>query len=54
MQKWNHNECWCECKKLDDWGPCKNDYMRNPRTCDCECNKACKIDEYLNVKLELD
>ena len=17
-QKWNHNECWCECKKLDD------------------------------------
>ena len=18
--------------------------------CDCECNKACKIDEYLNIK----
>ena len=19
-QKWNHDECWCECKELDDWG----------------------------------
>ena len=18
-QKWNHNECWCNCKELDDW-----------------------------------
>ena len=24
--------------------------MRNPNTCDCECNKACKIDEYLDFK----
>ena len=22
-QKWNHNECRCECKELDDWGFCK-------------------------------
>ena len=24
--------------------------MRNPGTCDDECNKACKIDEYLDIK----
>ena len=49
-QKWNQDECWCGCKELDDWSSCKNDYMWNPSTCDCECNKACKIDEYLNIK----
>ena len=24
--------------------------MRNRSTGDCECNKACKIDEYLDIK----
>ena len=24
-QNWNHDEHWCKCKKLDDWGSCKND-----------------------------
>ena len=24
--------------------------MWNSSTCDCECNKACKIDEYLDFK----
>ena len=24
--------------------------MWNPSTCDCECNKACKIDGYLDIK----
>ena len=42
-QKWNHDECQCECKELDDWGSCQNDYMRNLSTCYCEYNKACKI-----------
>ena len=23
--------------------------MQNPTTCDRECNKACKIDEYLDI-----
>ena len=48
--KWNHGECRCECKELDDWSFCKNDYMWNPSMCDCECNKICKIDEYLDIK----
>ena len=25
--------------------------MWNPCTCDCKCNKACKTDEYLDVKI---
>ena len=24
--------------------------MWNSSTCECECNKACKIDEYLDIK----
>ena len=27
-----------------------NDYMCNPCTCDCKCNKTCKIDEYLDIE----
>ena len=23
-QKWNHDECKCECKELDNWSSCKN------------------------------
>ena len=49
-QTWDHNECKFECTELEDWGSCKNDYMWNPSTCDCECNKACKIYEYLDIK----
>ena len=49
-QKWNHDECRCECRELDDWGSCKNDYIWNSSTCDCECNKAFKTDMYLNIK----
>ena len=35
---------------MDDWCFCKNDYIWNPSTCDCECNKACKSNEYLDIK----
>ena len=23
--KWNHGECWCESKELNDWGSCVKD-----------------------------
>ena len=46
----NHDECRCECKEFNDWSSCRNDYIWNPTTCDCECNKACKIDEHLDTK----
>ena len=42
-QKWNHDDCQCECKELDDWSSCKDDYMWNPSTCNCECNKTGKL-----------
>ena len=32
--------------ELDDWSSCRDDYMWNPGTCNWECNKVCKIDEY--------
>ena len=28
----------------------RDNYIWNPSTCYCECNKACKIDEYLDIK----
>ena len=48
-KKWNHEECRCWWKELDDWSSCKVEYMLNLSTCDCEANKACKIDEYLDI-----
>ena len=40
----------CEFKELDDRSSCKNDYMWRHSTCGFECNKACKIGEYLNIR----
>ena len=37
-------------KQLDDLGSSKKGYMWNPSMCDCECNKACKIDKYLDTR----
>ena len=49
-QNWNPGERWCEYKELDNWGSCEKYYMWNPSACDYECNKACKIDEYLDIR----
>ena len=35
-QKWNLDDCQCVCKELADWISCKDDYISNPSTCDCE------------------
>ena len=40
----------CDSKQLNYWVSCINDYTWNPRTSYCECNKANKIDEYLDIK----
>ena len=48
--KWNHDEYQCECKELNDRSSCKDDYISNPSTCNFECNKAWKIDHYLDIK----
>ena len=50
-QKWNDDKFRYECKELDNWISCKDNYIWNPSTRDCECNKvACKINEYLDIK----
>ena len=42
-QEWNHDEC----VDSSSW---RDGYMWNPRTCNYEWIKACKIDEYLDTK----
>ena len=49
-QKWNCDECCCECKELDDWRYCEKDYLWNLGTCIWECDIACKIDKHLDTK----
>ena len=41
-----NRQCCCEGKELDDWSSCKDDYMWNANTCDCQRHNARKIDEY--------
>ena len=47
---WNHDKFRCDCKELDDGSSCINNYIWNLSTCDWGFNKACKIDEYLDIK----
>ena len=49
-QNWNHDECECWYRELDDYIFYKDDYIWNPTTSDFECNKACEIDKYLVIK----
>ena len=50
-KKWKHDKCRSERKNLDDWVSCEKVYIWNPCTSDCECNKACNIDGYLEKRL---
>ena len=38
-QKWNNDECWCECKNLEKHHVCKKDYIWNPTTSSYENGK---------------
>ena len=38
-----------ECKELNDWSSCEDDYMQNSSMCDWEWNKACKIGEFRSI-----
>ena len=49
-QKWNHDERHCECTELDDWSSCKDNCMWNPSTCDYDCNKPRKTDDYSDIQ----
>ena len=37
-------------EKKKDCGSFKNDYIQNTNMCNSGCNRACKIDEYLDIK----
>ena len=43
----------CECKELIDKRMCDKGFIWNPSNCECECDKACDIGEYLDWKLSV-
>ena len=45
-----NDNCIWECKELIDKGVCDKDFIWNPSNCQCECNKACDFNEYLDYK----
>ena len=49
-QRWNKNKYRFECKELIDKGVCDKGFIWHPSNCECECDKACDIDEYLDYK----
>ena len=46
-QRWNDDQCRCECKVLIDKGICDIGFIWYPSNCECECNKSCDVGEYL-------
>ena len=49
-QPWNNDKCRCECKELIDKGVCDKGFISNPSNCECECDKACDLREYLDYE----
>ena len=50
-QIWNSGTCRCDCN--EDFAGiinCAKGYMRNPSTCECQCDKWCKPGQYLDLK----
>ena len=47
-QRWNKDQCRCECKELIDKGLCDKGYIFNPSNCKCECYKSCNTSQYLD------
>ena len=46
-QRWNEDECRCECEELIDKGRCNKGFIWNP---ECECDKPCDVREYLDYE----
>ena len=44
-QRWNEDNCRCECKELINKG-----FIWNPSDCECECDKLCDTGEYLDYE----
>ena len=50
-KKWNHDECRCGCKELDDWDSCEKGYMCNTSTCDLNIIKHVKLTNIWILKI---
>ena len=44
------NKCRCECKELIDQGVYNKGFIWNTSNCECECDKACGVGEYLDYE----
>ena len=50
-QVFNNGKCRCECREdLIDKGICEKGYIWNPSSCHFECDKPCRIGEYLDYE----
>ena len=49
-QRWNNDNCRCECKGLIDEGICDTGYIWNPSSCKCESDKLCDLGEHLDYE----
>ena len=49
-QRWNKYKHRCECNELIDKGMCDKGFIGSPSNCQCECDKACNIGEYLDYE----
>ena len=49
-QRWNKDKWRCEYKELIDKGVCDKGFIWNPNICECECDRACDVGEYLDYE----
>ena len=46
----NKEKCRYEYKEFNDKGVCNKGFIWNPSNCECECDKACDVGEYLDYE----
>ena len=49
-QRWNDDKCRFRSKELIDKGVCDKGSIWDPSNCECECDKLCDADDYLNCE----
>ena len=49
-QRLNNDKSRCEYKELIVRGICDKGFIWNPGNCNCECDKSCDVEEYLDYK----
>ena len=49
-QRWNKEKCRRECKELIVKGVWDKGFIWHPSNCECECDKACDVEKYLDYE----